>query len=169
MIDFSIWYTRVELEARMRRNRQKGLSDNLFFLDFDGVINTFPKAFEEREGKFDVLNRQCVANVSRLCRERKMDLVITSSWRYDGLDYCLDYLRSGGLDPSIRIRGATPMFPAGQGREAEILAYLKKEKNLTAFIIADDIPMHVLAPYAVRTTWERGLDEDVYNRLRVLP
>lgn len=144
------------LRRRMAWNRKKGKEDNLLFLDFDGVINTFGDALQT---EYETPSSRCMHNLNRLCHDRKLKIVISSSWRYDGLHRCESFLRKGGLDADIPILGMTPMLEA-KGRPAEILQYACQEKDLTSMLILDDLSMEYLSAFACQTDFKKGFDDD---------
>ncbi|MDD5851188.1 MAG: HAD domain-containing protein [Galactobacillus timonensis] len=149
------------LKRRMAWNRKKGKEDNLLFLDFDGVINTFD---DDAKKNYQMPSHRCMKNLNQLCHDRHLKIVISSSWRYDGIENCEKYLREGGLDPDIEIVGTTPKMDF-KGRPAEILQYVTKEKDLTGFLIVDDLPMDYLSAFAYRTDFEKGLDQEALQTL----
>lgn len=159
--EFSVLY----LRRKMAWNRKKGKEDNLLFLDFDGVINTFDDALET---EYETPSPRCMKNLNRLCHDRNLKIVISSSWRYEGLQSCKKYLREGGLDSGITIIGITPMMEA-KGRPAEILQYAGTVKDLTGILILDDLPMEYLSAFACQTDFRKGLDAralDIAEKIR---
>ena len=154
-------FTVLYLRRKMAWNRKKGKEDNLLFLDFDGVINTFDDALKT---DYQMPSRRCMKNLNQLCHDRHLKIAISSSWRYEGLKSCENYLREGGLDSDIEVVGTTPKNGA-RGRPSEILQYVTKEKDLTGFLIVDDLPMEFLSPFAYRTDFERGLDQEALKVL----
>jgi len=154
------------VRSKLRRSRRKGSTHRLLFLDFDGVVNVpydydSPEFQEmEEKGEYDFFRPELVARVNRLCRDYGLSVVITSSWRYSGLDYCIDSLMRAGFDPAIEIEGMTDTDDPLFRREEEIFAYLMKTEAVSSFLILDDIPMEEFRDYAVATPFYSGYDEE---------
>jgi len=154
------------VRSKLRRSRRKGSTHRLLFLDFDGVVNVpydydSPEFQEmEEKGEYDFFRPELVARVNRLCRDYGLSVVITSSWRYSGLDYCIDSLMRAGFDPAIEIEGMTDTDDPLFRREEEIFAYLMKTEAVSSFLILDDIPMEKFRDYAVATPFYSGYDEE---------
>jgi len=154
------------VRSKLRRSRRKGSTHRLLFLDFDGVVNVpydyDSPEFQEMEeiGEYDFFRPELVARVNRLCMDYGLSVVITSSWRYSGLDYCIDSLMRAGFDPAIEIEGMTDTDDPLFRREEEIFAYLMKTEAVSSFLILDDIPMEEFRDYAVATPFYSGYDEE---------
>ena len=154
------------VRSKLRRSRRKGSTHRLLFLDFDGVVNVpydydSPEFQEmEEKGEYDFFRPELVARVNRLCRDYGLSVVITSSWRYSGLDYCIDSLMRAGFDPAIEIEGMTDTDDPLFRREEEIFAYLMKTEAVSSFLLLDDIPMEKFRDYAVATPFYSGYDEE---------
>lgn len=170
---------RLKTEHQIRRWIQEcrrghpGLSRIFLFLDFDGVINTYQNANYRqiftgtltKDDITDLTTPACMQNLNAFVLEFQPDIIISSSWRYSGLDYCRDYLYHGGLDASARITDTTTrdgFLP----REEEILQYLQQNHEMTGMLILDDIYMEPLAKYQVTTDFSRGFDRDALARAR---
>lgn len=94
-------------------NRRRGIDKIYGFLDFDGVINLYnfdisdDEVVKEKARTNEFYDLDCVANLSSLCLRYDIHLVVSSSWRYSGLPYCIEYLNKAGLDPRIDVCGMT--------------------------------------------------------------
>ena len=123
-------------------------SINVMFLDIDGVVNT--PMWVERNGKLilkynfpddgKVNNWQACQWVSKFCRERGYSIVVSSSWRTDGLRVCKKCLYAGGIGEDIPIIGLTPVLHIKRGHE--IQKWLDAQKNqgvrVKRYLIVDD-------------------------------
>lgn len=71
---------------------------NVVFLDIDGVVNSL--IWEGDDFGFGDVHRRRVNNfqackwVSKFCKENDFSVVISSSWRSDGLEKCAAALRA---------------------------------------------------------------------------
>ena len=134
------------------------LNYNVVFLDIDGVVNTIQisrKPFADkgsgsicRNGLyFDICstsdgrvsNEQAVMWLNKLCLETKAKIVISSTWRFHGLEECKKALYATGLDSNIEIIDSTPISCFSRIRGAEITKWINKNKeNINQFVILDD-------------------------------
>lgn len=164
----------MELEERisevnriLKENYHKGITTGCVFLDFDGVINVFcdygserwKKANEQDPDEYDFCDRDIVRILSSFCLEENMEIVISSSWRFSGLDYCVQYLRHYGLDERIKVAGTT-QIDWYMTREEEIMAYIQEHPVYAKIIILDDMVMPHLKRYIVQTDPFLGFDEE---------
>ena len=162
------------IHAKLRKNRKKGYDHKVLFLDFDGVVNV-PYEYGSPEyeavlesGSYDFFRPEIVDRLNRLCHEYELFVVMTTSWRYSGLDYCVESLLNAGFDPDIPIEGMTDTDDPLFRREGEIFSYVLQSEKITGFVILDDIPMDNLQDYAVTTIFEVGYDEACDQRAREL-
>ena len=100
----------------------------ILFLDFDGVINTLESDYEIDQTKIPYIQRI-------LTEYPDMNIVISSSWRYEGLERCRAHLKP---IPDERIIGVTP-YLSGRSRGEEILQWMN-ENNIEKkdILILDD-------------------------------
>ena len=164
----------LKIERRMKRCRASKTGERLLFLDFDGVVNvpyrTGTPEYEEamKRGEYDFFRPEIVARLNRLIKEYGLSVVISSSWRSMGLDFCVSSMRDAGFDPSIHVRGTMPLWDNYPPRSEEILMYLEKEADVSGFLILDDIDMRILRPYAVQTVFEEGYTEACDQKARAI-
>jgi hypothetical protein len=87
----------------------------IIFLDIDGVLNHelfYKERFEKRyeEGAisypYSEIDPTCVENLNTLIEETGAKVVISSTWRHSGLEYCKDVLEFHGFKGEII--GITP-------------------------------------------------------------
>ena len=155
---------RIALNKIRRDNFNKNIKNNLLFLDFDGVINIPIFNFslftnKELEDLYNKANPDRIKNLNKLCKMFNLNIVISSSWRISGLEYCIDYLLKSGLDPSINIVGMTKLEKGYKKRFYKIYEYLIENPYFTNFIIIDDLDMFYLNSFLIKTKFEDGFDE----------
>lgn len=96
---------------------------NLIFLDFDGVLNCQLFYKDRKESKsiiehpMDQIDPVRVGWLNELCQETDSSVVISSTWRYSGLDYCKDALQKAGA--TFEILGGTPRMNTARGVEID--------------------------------------------------
>jgi hypothetical protein len=126
----------------------------IIFLDIDGVLNHeqfYKERYEKRyeEGAiahpYSEVDPKSVANLNNLCKETGAKVVISSTWRHSGLDYCKDVLEFHGFTGEI-----IDITPDGRGgmtlRGNEILQWTKNNEkllgepyyNFNEYVILDD-------------------------------
>lgn len=137
-------------------NRKK---QNILFLDFDGVIN-IGNDFKNNQYK-EYANADCINNLNKLCKKFNLEIVITSSFRFNGLDYCKNYLYKSGLDKSIKIIAATQTEKI-MPRHLEIFEYIKSNNSITNLLILDDTNIKNLDSFFIQTNFDTGFNEDCF-------
>lgn len=174
-------YNEADVENALRQwvsayqKANPGKERNLLFLDFDGVINTYREdnsreMFTGRRSnmKFmDVSDEESMKNLNILVRKYDPEIIISSSWRYSGLDYCRDYLYHCGLMEKARISDITTTGEMAP-RHEEILSWLDKHHDFSNLVILDDIYMAELAAHQVMTRYPSGFDKDCLKRAKKL-
>lgn len=149
---------------------------NVVFLDIDGVVNTL--IWEGTSFSFGDVHRRRVNNfqackwVSKFCKENDFRIVVSSSWRSEGLEKCAMALRAGGIDESIPIVDVTPRIRDGQ-RGDEIGAWLKQHPVDHYLIFDDDSDMTVHRDHLIKSNCYVGftfnefqMAEKVYDELK---
>jgi len=124
-----------------------GISMNVIFLDYDGVVNNviwyydkdgnLKEGFEEEYPPTKVNDFQAVCWVSELCRKFNAKIVVSSVWRHCRPNW-KEVLYNGGLDPNIEVIGKTPHHTLGRPRGEEIQEWLDEHPEVENFIIIDD-------------------------------
>jgi len=129
----------------------------VIFSDFDGVLNTHAR------GGY-LLEQAQVERLDRLARETGAVVVVSSWWRWIGVQRLRDDLASAGFHG--RLIGRTPWLGETSAwdhfeRGVEIDAVLRYlGDRVESFVILDDhARMGNLLPYLVQTTAEEGLTE----------
>lgn len=126
----------------------------IIFLDFDGVLNheafykeRFKKRYEEgaMSHPYSEVDPKSVANLNSLIEDTGAKVVISSTWRHSGLDYCKDVLEFHGFKGEII--DITPNLRSDNClRGNEILKWVKDNEeliggryyNFTEYVILDD-------------------------------
>lgn len=127
----------------------------IVFLDIDGVLNHeefYRIRYENKingikgiEYPYSEIDPKCVQNLNSLLDETGANVVISSSWKSSGLEYCKDVLEFHGFTGDII--DITPNL-RGEGclRGNEILKWVKDNEdligdryyNFTEYVILDD-------------------------------
>lgn len=121
------------------------MSIKIIFLDIDGVLNheQFYKERYEKKGSGDI-DPKSVANLNSLIENTGAKVVISSTWRHSGIDYCRKSLEEVGfvgeiIDITPNLRGE------GCLRGNEIHKWIKDNEELvgpyyqfTEYVILDD-------------------------------
>jgi hypothetical protein len=132
------------------------------FLDIDGVLNSrevFIELYKPRKPAVEPLGSKLVARVNRLVRETGCKVVLSSVWRFSGLEAVQKKLDAAGVQ--FKLIGMTPRDYKDRQRGNEIQMYID-EHNITAdqiVILDDDSDMVHLLPRLVHTTFEKGLQD----------
>ena len=104
----------------------------IIFLDIDGVLN-----YEEyyKRGRVDKpyplseICPQAISNLNRICNDTGAKIVVSSSWRGDGINYCSNILKECGFEGDvIDITGNESYYHEWAERGNEILKWLKDKK-----------------------------------------
>ena len=158
-----------EIENTFCINRAQGIDKICLFLDFDGVINTFLQEDTERfemsrknPEQFEFCDANCIQNLNILCRKRNIDIVISSTWRFSGVEFCKAYLKNHNFLYCDRIIGTTQMNWENS-REEEIVHYLFEHPVYATFFILDDMKMPELENYLIQTNSFIGFDENALH------
>lgn len=124
----------------------------IIFLDIDGVLNheafykdRYEKVMdgEKLNHPYSELDPNSVSHLNSLIEDTSAKVVITSTWRHHGLDYCKDVLEYHGFNGEII--DITPSSPT-RFRGLEILDWVKENEkligeryfNFTEYVILDD-------------------------------
>ena len=159
---------------QMLRNRIENRIHRVLFLDFDGVVNVpyeygtpeFDAAMAQ--GVYDFFRPEIVERLDKLIHEFDLHVVISSSWRYSGMEFCQNSLRNAGFSEDVIIEDLTVLSEGMPPRYLEILEYLEDHPKISEILILDDLPMHGLSDYAVQTVFEDGYDEAADRQARAI-
>lgn len=120
----------------------------IVFLDIDGVLVTMQTLAQRRErGHRGVIvaDRWCLDQLNRVCRATGAQIVISSAWRFSGLLEMRAIGSLWGIEAPIidLIPDMTTKRPGGlwggSERWKEIEHWLSQRKDVTSFVIIDDI------------------------------
>lgn len=162
------------VKRQMLRNRIENRIHRVLFLDFDGVVNVpyeygtpeFDAAMAQ--GVYDFFRPEIVERLDKLIHEFDLHVVISSSWRYSGMEFCQNSLRNAGFSEDVIIEDLTVLSEGMPPRYLEILEYLEDHPKISEILILDDLPMHGLSDYAVQTVFEDGYDEAADRQARAI-
>lgn len=150
---------------------------NIIFLDIDGVLVN-RRSLKERSGMKAVGDPVCVGNLNRLIALADARLVISSSWRFCGLEemkLILSYWGVNGtvigLTPDLSYKSPESNIWICPLRGEEIQKWLDENTGVwnDFVILDDDADMSHLEGKLVRTDFEIGLtDNDVKAALKIL-
>ena len=161
----------AKLKRIMNRNKKDGRDLIYLFLDFDGVINVFREPgtpeYEEAISKktFEFWDEKCVQRLNALARDYHIEIVISSSWRYAGLDYCIDYLHKAGMNDTVKVIDTTEITYE-KTRQTEILEYLLDHPFFAGFIVLDDGDMPEFKEKMILTHPMKGWDDEIDLQVR---
>ena len=142
----------------------------VIFLDIDGVLVSRRSILKFRDGR--VFGPWHIAQLNRVIEKTGAKIVVSSVWRYDGLEKIREKLKIGGVQAEVV--DITPRFNFDRARGLEIQAWLdawkkawhKPEDKVEQFIIIDDdSDMHHLMPYLVHTSFIYGLTKEKANEV----
>lgn len=144
-----------------------GAAVKLVFLDFDGVLNSHDwwrrRPTTPRRDFLNELDPAACARLQRLCDETFAQIVISSTWRLlHKRPALVEMLRARGV--TARVLGVTPSLPRGP-RGLEIADWLERTAPVRVgdvsgiVILDDDSDMAHLAPWHVKTHFDRGLQD----------
>ena len=153
-------------DRQVRLDGAEGHGLRVIFCDFDGVLN------QHRAGAYNLL-RPLVERLDRLARDTGAVLVVSSWWRWIGVEALRSDLASAGFHGRLIGRtpwlGETPEWDARE-RGIEIQAVLDYlGERVETFVILDDHDrMGSLLPYLVQTDATAGLTEADAERARAI-
>lgn len=141
----------------------------LCFLDVDGALNShdwWRRRPSDEDRPMNDLDPDACARLQRWCDEHDVDIVVSSTWRllHKRTALC-DMFRVKGL--TRRVWGVTPALPeTGKVRGDEIALWLSRTASMRLpepvtgiVILDDDSDMAHLAPWHVKTHYDRGLTD----------
>ena len=112
----------------------------IIFLDIDGVIAT-DKSYSEYE---DRLDRKCIKVLNYLTTKIKAQIVISSTWRFEGLIHLKDLLKNAGVEadvlsvtPDANEKTQSGLLIA-EGRGSEILKWIEENNYVGEYVVLDD-------------------------------
>lgn len=147
----------------------------IIFLDFDGVLNSL-SWYKRREKKKHTTRLEyrlhefdpaAISLLNDLCKDIGAKVVISSTWRIDGLDACRNYLNLAGATFEI-IDVTEQSQHRHRGLEIEKWLTDNKPSGFFEYVIIDDdddiLPSQ--EPNFFQTNFEVGLTEEICDRIR---
>ena len=133
----------------------------VIFLDIEGVLMNLGS--QHLGGEADP---QCVARLNQLTDSTGAALVVSSTWRSQGLEEITELLRGWGVTGAVA--GITDdlsyldlTYTIGIQRGDEIGQWLDRHPEVEAFVILDDDDdMAGLKPYLVQSEADAGLTDE---------
>jgi len=122
----------------------------IIFLDIDGVMNSDlfsqkrnQEQRKKKRYKGDNIDEQCVEYLNELIKDTGAKVVISSSWRKDGIDYCRKHLEAKGfvgeiidITPNLRHEGCL--------RGNEIYHWINKNTEILGVKNGSDFKEYVI-------------------------
>jgi hypothetical protein len=113
----------------------------VIFLDFDGVLNVIPEGFDDFGGIF---HSHFIDNLKYIIEQTDAKLVISSSWKFSGIDYLHEMWKFRNYPGEII--GITPIYKGNNHllfkerleRGTEIKMYLNDNPQISSYVIFDD-------------------------------
>lgn len=133
------------------------MHDKIIFLDIDGVLVN-RRSLKERSGIKSVADENCVFSLNEIIKLTSAKIVISSAWRFCGLEEMKLILKYWGVIADVV--DITPCLYDKLGNDNRALEIQKwlDDNPTKAFVIIDDIQdMSHLNKYLVRTKFEEGL------------
>lgn len=147
----------------------------VLFLDIDGVLNSIATFKSRSRNGRERIDPACVQLLDQVIDATDARIVVSSTWRFSGLDYVRHVLVRFGLRNADAIMDVTPRLPAPVAADAalerglEIGAWLRGRQDVEAFaIVDDDADMGPFLPRLVQTSFETGMTGDHTERLIAL-
>ena len=146
------------------------------FLDFDGVLYTstynllLNSEHKKEKDKFGYLfDPKCVQNFNTLIDycDDDVKIVISSTWRQNGLDFLIELFKYRGING--KIIGMTPLGTIDKlffSRCEEISSYIKTNNVKDYIIIDDNISVNDFCYKDVyQTTMKNGLTDKIIKNI----
>lgn len=134
---------------------------NIIFLDIDGVLNCQIFYTNRKKSKSIIEHPQdqiCTERVewlNQLCKDVNAKVVISSTWRHSGLDYCKDVLKKAGA--TFDIIDKTPdLRHEGCVRGNEINLWIEKNKEMLGVWRSDFNSYAIIDDDSDMLYWQRN-------------
>lgn len=138
--------------------------DKVLFLDIDGVLNSEEYIINRDKKVKDDIDIKKVFLLEGIVRKTNCSVVLSSSWRFLGLERINNAL--GDLGSYISIKHHTTLKRGDRGKQ--ILEYIKKH-NIKDYVVLDDeiidIKNYIPKERLVKTSWEKGLQKEHSERV----
>jgi hypothetical protein len=128
----------------------------IVFLDFDGVLTT-------KSTQFGFGDPSCVLALNRITTMTDAKIVVSSTWRFQGLKTCQENLKNWGV--AAEVIDITPRLQNDNGsRGDEIRQWLIENPSVSRFVIIDDdTDMGDLREHLVKCDTNVGLTDALVN------
>ena len=149
----------------------------VIFLDIDGVLNTekyimdlLHKNLSTQDSDWcDFFDPKCIAKLKEIIDQTGAKIVISSTWRFLGLDILRKKFEERGV--SGEIIDKTPLSRSMRERGYEIQAWLDNHEEVESYVILDDdvdmLPSQL--KNLVVTSWKDGIsNENVKQAIKIL-
>ncbi len=105
----------------------------VIFLDIDGVLNVYPQGRDEYGSMF---HGHFVDNLKYIIDQTGADLVISSTWRYSGLEIMKEMWEMRDLPG--KVIDITPFFKSVHAIRGEEIAEWLRLNDVDSYVIIDD-------------------------------
>lgn len=147
---------------------------SIVFLDIDGVLVN-RRSLRERSGSKAVADPACVQALNDIAVPTESCIVLSSSWRFCGLEEMRRILQYWGvwsspigMTPDLTTQEPSGIYVAAP-RHREIRQWMEENGTPERFVILDDDRDAEIEGHFVRTVFERGLtQEDVAKAIEIL-
>ena len=147
------------------------MSGSVIFIDIDGVIVT-ERTLMGRTGRNALGDERCVAQLNRVTDATGASLVLSSSWRFCGLEEMRLIFRHWGVSGDLismtpdltQLSGESGLY-SGVPRGREIQKWMDENPVSVFTIVDDDGDMEHLTPWLVKTNFADGLTGADADRL----
>lgn len=140
----------------------------IIFLDFDGPIIPL-MSHQNKRGILEKAWPPCVAALNRITNETGAKIVVSSTWRADGITKTRGWLKQWGvkakvigITPHLREKSNGSLICIQKPRGLEIAKWMEdyEREPIESFVILDDDKdMEHLMPFLIHTPFEVGLTE----------
>jgi hypothetical protein len=132
----------------------------IIFLDIDGVLNN-PGCYAIASGTHTPADSICVAALNHILIATGALIVISSTWKLQGLMFCKEKLARWGVKPRTVLDATPNLQGEGKTRAEEIQEWLDRNGDrhpIEAFVILDDeADLGHLTNSLIKTAGYRGL------------
>jgi len=148
----------------------------VLFLDIDGVLNSM-NTFRglPKNGRRERIDPACIERLDRIIDATGTRVVVSSTWRFGGLEYLHEVFAAFGLRNVHAVIDITPRVIDGLGsvasnaRGREIGAWLSQRPDVKVFaIVDDDADMDPFLRRLVQTSFETGMTDEHASQLIAL-
>lgn len=143
----------------------------VLFLDIDGVLNNGGGCMTNAEGwewPYSDISPVGVARINRIVKSTGCKIVVSSSWRSNGIDFLNEVFKMVGLP---EVHDITPHALQWRHRGSEIKSWLDNHKDVTSYVIIDDmdIVLDNQRKHFVQTDTNTGITrEDADRAIEIL-